>query len=73
MVTRNMLKNYPPLPKVHFSWPIPSPYGSNLSFADGVWSDYVRITGSFPVMARSMASFVGGQAVKRVLTNGAIV
>jgi hypothetical protein len=50
MQRSNPLKSYPPLPKTHLSWPIPDPYGLEPNYADGVWEDYVRITGSFPVM-----------------------
>ena len=44
-ITVNPLRGLPPLPKPHWSWPIPKQYVTNDSVADDVVADYVRITG----------------------------
>ena len=45
-LTTNDLKGLPPLPKPHYSWPIPDGYlNASHAFLDGLIADFVRITG----------------------------
>lgn len=48
-VLTNPLRGLVALPKRHYSWGIDSAYFTNLSFADGVLMDFVRITHSAPL------------------------
>ena len=45
----NPLRCLPPLPKPHFSWPLPARLLTNASDADGLLLDFARITGSVPI------------------------
>lgn len=73
MVRHNPLKHYPPLAKVHHSWPMPGPYGVTAGAYDGVWEDYVRITGSFPIMLVDLETEEDAKVTKLQLQNGARV
>jgi hypothetical protein len=46
-ISSNPLKDLPALPKVHYSWPIPSYFlRADPTFLDGLMHDFVRVTGT---------------------------